>query len=44
MTLCQGPVLAPILLGGEPRPSPARMQEVVARAVDTFLAAYGRRD
>ena len=43
LSLCQGPVLAPILLGGEPRPSNARIDEVVASAVDTFLAAYSRR-
>ena len=43
LALCQGPLLAPVLLGGEPRPSHARIDEVVARAVETFIAAYGRR-
>jgi AcrR family transcriptional regulator len=42
MALCQGPLLAPVLLGGEPKPSHARVDEVVARAVETFLAAYRR--
>jgi AcrR family transcriptional regulator len=43
LSLCQGPVLASIILGGEPRPSDARMNEVVTSAVDVFLAAYSRR-
>lgn len=44
LSLCQGPVLAPIILGGEQRPSNARIDQVVASAVDAFFAAYGRRD
>ncbi len=43
LSLCQGPVLAPIILGGAPRPSDARMNEVVTSAVAVFLAAYCRR-
>lgn len=43
LSLCQGPVLAPIILGGEPRPSDTRINEVVTSAVDVFLAAYSRR-
>lgn len=43
LSLCQSPIFAPILLGGEPRPSHARMDEVVAGAVRTFLAAYRRQ-
>ena len=44
LSLCQGPVLAPIILGGEQRPSNARIDQVVASAVDVFFAAYDRRD
>jgi hypothetical protein len=44
LSLCQGPVLAPIILGGEQRPSNARIDQVVASAVDAFFAAYSRRD
>lgn len=44
LSLCQGPVLAPMILGGEQRPSNARIDQVVASAVDAFFAAYGRRD
>jgi len=40
--MIQGPILVPMLYGGEARPSPARIDEVVKHSVDMFLAAYGR--
>jgi AcrR family transcriptional regulator len=42
MMMIQGPILVPMLYGGEARPSPARIDEVVRHSVDMFLAAYGR--
>lgn len=43
MMMIQGPILVPMLYGGEARPSPARIEEVVKQAVDVFLAAYARK-
>jgi AcrR family transcriptional regulator len=43
MMMIQGPLLMPMLYGGEARPSPARIDEVVKQAVDAFLAAYARK-
>lgn len=40
--MIQGPILVPMLYGGEARPSPARIDEVVKHSVDMFLAAYAR--
>lgn len=40
--MIQGPILVPMLYGGEARPSPARIDEVVEQAVDVFIAAYRR--
>jgi AcrR family transcriptional regulator len=44
LMLCQGAVLLPMMLGGEPRPASARLEQVIARAVDVFMAAYRPRD
>ncbi len=41
--MIQGPILVPMLYGGEARPSPARIDEVVKQSVEMFLAAYGRK-
>lgn len=41
--MIQGPILVPMLYGGESRPSAARIDEVVKQSVDMFLAAYGRK-
>lgn len=41
--MIQGPILVPMLYGGEARPSPARIDEVVKHSVDMFLAAYARK-
>lgn len=43
MMMIQGPILVPMLYGGEARPSSARIDEVVTQAIEVFLAAY-RRD
>lgn len=43
MMMIQGPILVPMLYGGEARPSSARIDEVIAQAVEVFLSAY-RRD
>jgi AcrR family transcriptional regulator len=44
LMMCQGPVMLPMMLGGEPRPTGARLEQVIAHAVDVFMAAYHRRD
>lgn len=41
--MIQGPIMVPMLYGGEARPSPARIEEVVKQSVEMFLAAYGRK-
>lgn len=41
--MIQGPIMVPMLYGGEARPSAARIEEVVRQSVDMFLAAYGRK-
>jgi len=43
MMMIQGPLLMPMLYGGEARPSQTRIDEVVKQAVDVFLAAYARK-
>jgi AcrR family transcriptional regulator len=43
MMMIQGPLIMPMLYGGETRPSPARIGEVVKQAVDAFLAAYAKK-
>lgn len=43
MMMIQGPLMMPMLYGGEARPSSARINEVVKQAVDAFLAAYARK-
>jgi hypothetical protein len=43
LMMCQGAVLMPMMLGGEPRPTSARLEQVIARAVDAFVAAYRPR-
>ncbi|MBK8007230.1 MAG: TetR/AcrR family transcriptional regulator [Rhizobiales bacterium] len=43
MMMIQGPILVPMLYGGEARPSSARIEEVVKQSVDTFLAAYAKK-
>lgn len=42
MMMIQGPILVPMLYGGEARPSQARIDEVIELAVKTFLAGYRR--
>jgi AcrR family transcriptional regulator len=44
LMMCQGAVMLPMMLGGEPRPTSGRLEQVVARAVDVFMAAYRPRD
>jgi AcrR family transcriptional regulator len=44
LMMCQGSVMLPMMLGGEPRPTSARLEQVVVRAADVFIAGYGRRD
>jgi len=43
MMMIQGPVLVPMLYGGEARPSAARIEEVVKQSVDVFLAAFAKK-
>lgn len=43
LMMIQGPLLMPMLYGGEARPSQARIEEVVKQSVDVFLAAFARK-
>ncbi len=41
--MIQGPILIPMLYGGEARPSAARIEQVVQQSVDMFMAAFERK-
>lgn len=43
LMMIQGPLLMPMLYGGQVRPSQARIEEVVKQSVDVFLAAFARK-
>lgn len=43
LMMIQGPLLMPMLYGGQARPSQARIEEVVKQSVDVFLAAFARK-
>jgi AcrR family transcriptional regulator len=43
MMMIQGPILVPMLYGGEARPSTARIEEVITQSVEVFLSAYARK-